>query len=244
MKTFNAISIPFSVPLQKARFIERPNRFLVRCKLENNGEVVEAHLADPGRMKELLVPGLVIWIRPESKPKRKTNWTAVLCQTNDRDGFVSLDSFLPNQLIGKALAKKAIEELNEWTLVRPEFKMGDSRWDFLLEKENGKKLIVEVKSVTLVENGIGLFPDAVTKRGARHVNELSHIASSMPDYEAAILFVAQREDIIQIQPARSIDPIFADALDTAKKSGVKILGRKCHITLDGITLGEPVFVYI
>jgi sugar fermentation stimulation protein A len=98
---------------------------------------------------------------------------------------------------------------------------------------------LEVKSVTLVEDGIGLFPDAVTERGARHVRELAELAAQ-PGWEAAILFVLQRHDATVIKAARRIDPKFADALKKAKEAGVRILGRRCHVFLDRVELGESV----
>jgi len=238
-----ATSTDIPGPLARARFLQRYNRFLLQVRLEDTGEVVEVHLADPGRLKELLLPGKRIWLRPASNPERKTRWTAALVESPDGRELVSLDTTLPNRLIGEALRKRAIEELAEWELVRGEFTMGRSRLDFLLSGPSGHQLALEVKSVTLVEEEVGLFPDAVTKRGARHMRELAEIAKR-PGWEAAVLFVLQRSDAREIRAARSIDPTFAEALSEAKKAGVRVLGRKCRVFTNRVELGAPVPVNV
>jgi len=196
-------------------------------------------MADPGRLIELLLPGKRIWLRPASKPERKTRWTAVLGESSDEQELVSLDTTLPNRLIGRALRLRAIEELADWELVRAEVTMGRSRLDFLLAGPDGRQMALEVKSVTLVEDGVGLFPDAVTERGTRHVRELAEIASK-PEWEAGVLFVLQRSDAQRIQAARRIDPKFAEALAEAKRVGVRILGRRCRVLEDRVELGPAV----
>jgi len=226
-------------PLALASFLQRYNRFLLQVRLEDTGEAIDVHMADPGRLKELLLPEKRIWLRPASNPERKTRWTAVLVESPDGRELVSLDTTLPNRLIGEALRRRAIEELAEWELVQREVTMGRSRLDFLLSGPSGQRLALEVKSVTLVEEGIGLFPDAVTERGARHVRELAEIAER-PGWEAAVLFVLQRSDAREIRAARSIDPTFAEALSEAKKAGVRVLGRKCRVFTDRVELGESV----
>lgn len=239
------MAIPFFDELYQTRFIERPNKFLLRCSLEEPrkpelmGQVVLAHLPDPGRLKELLIPGCYIWLRRVSGHTRKTEWSAVLCQVPDGNGFVSLDSTLPNRLVAKALTGGALTELSGWSLQKAEFTHGHSRWDFLLTNTAGQKLFLEVKSVTLALNRVGLFPDAVTTRGAKHVRELADIACGK-DAQAAVLFLAQREDIDLIQPAIAIDPQFAAELVHAAQAGVQILGRKCLVNTTEIALGERV----
>jgi len=226
-------------PLVEATFVERPNRFLLQVRLEDTGEVVQAHMADPGRLKELLLPGKRVWLRAAANPERKTRWTAVLVENPGGGGLVSVDTTLPNRLIREALAHRAIPELAEWELVRAEVPIGRSRFDFLCSHQDGRQLALEVKSVTLVEEGVGLFPDAVTERGARHVRELTELATR-PGWAAAVLFVLQRPDAREIRAARRIDPRFADALEKAKKGGVQILGRRCRVFLDRVELGGSV----
>lgn len=231
--------IPIPGKLQEAVFVERPNRFLVRCRPLGQDEPVDAHLADPGRLRELLIPGVRIWLLPASGAKRKTRWTALLVESPDRRGLISVDTRIPNRLIGHALAQSAIEEFEEWELRRAEATLGRSRIDFLLGREDGRQLALEVKSVTLVEGGVGLFPDAVTARGARHARELAHLAQQ-DGWSAAILFVIQREDVRRFRAARELDPVFADALDEARARGVRIVARRCRIGLDRVTLGGTV----
>ena len=196
-------------------------------------------MADPGRLRELLLQDKRIWLRPASNPNRKTRWTAVLVESPTGDELVSLDTTLPNRLVGEALRAQALEEFEEWHFVRGEVAMGRSRLDFLLAHPDRRQMALEVKSVTLVEDGIGLFPDAVTDRGARHVRELAELAER-DGWEAAILFVLQRSDGRKIRAARNIDPRFAEALDAAKEAGVRVLGRRCRVSRSGVELGEAV----
>lgn len=235
-------------PLVPSRFLERPNRFLVRCRLEagsgrraDGGPVVDAHLPDPGRLRELLRPWRRVWLRPEpgGAGRRRTGWTAALVETPDREGLVSVDTTVPNRLVEAALEAGALEELARWELERREVSLGGSRLDFLLRDRSGTPLALEVKSVTLVEDGVGLFPDAVTARGARHVRELASLAGR-EGWEAAVLFVVQRPDARRIRAAREIDPDFADALAEAKAAGVRVLGRRCRVRRDRVELGPPV----
>lgn len=254
--------IPLDGPLREARFIERPNRFLLRCALPagpggrvpetgaaavHEERVVEVHMADPGRLKELLLPGKRVWIRYAASPSRRTDWSAVLVESPDGDGLISIDTTLPNRLIHRALTAGALSELDGWALERAEFTVGRSRIDFLLTRDDAhgrRKLALEVKSVTLVDDGMALFPDAITARGARHVRELAEIAGSVDPagtrWEAAILFVLQRDDAHRIEAARSIDPVFADALAEAKAAGVHVLGRRCRVTPTHLELGPPI----
>ena len=231
--------IPIPGRLREAVFLERPNRFLVRCRPVGEAEPVDAHLADPGRLRELLVPGVRIWLLPASGRKRKTRWTALLVENPDRSGLVSVDTRIPNRLIGRALAQSSLHEFESWELRRPEATLGRSRIDFLLGRNDGRRLALEVKSVTLVEDGVGLFPDAVTARGARHARELSRLAQR-DGWSAALLFVIQREDVRRFRAARELDPDFAAALNEARGQGVRILARRCRIELDRVTLGRPV----
>jgi len=238
------VHLTFSPDLTPARFMERPNRFLVRARLPDQ-EVVEAHLPDPGRLRELLRPEAPLWLEPVQPGKssnRRTRWTLRLCRSPDGDGVVSLDSTLPNRLIALALREEAMEEFRGWQLSRSEVTVGGSRFDFLLERSEGpqrtRRLLLEVKSVTLVENGVGLFPDAVTARGARHVRELTRLEAE--NWDTAVLFVLQRNDATEIRAAADIDPHFAATLDEAEAAGVRVLGRRCRVDLKGISLGPPI----
>lgn len=262
-------STPIPGPLVPARFLQRLNRFLLRVRLEGSGEEVEVHMADPGRMKELLVPERHLWLRPASNPARKTPYSAVLAESPEGEELISLDTTLPNRLVQKALEVGALVELEGWKLERAEVPMGRSRLDFLLARVGGedrepggapeqrgagrdrvgeplagesvpaRKMALEVKSVSLVEEGVALFPDAVTARGARHVQELAEIARR-PGWEAGVLFVLQRSGAREIRAARSIDPAFARALEEAREAGVRILGRRCQVHTDRVELADRV----
>jgi sugar fermentation stimulation protein A len=155
--------------------------------------------------------------------------------------LVSLVTTLPNELVAEALATGGLSELAEWEMMKREHAWGRSRFDFLLARGD-ERLLLEVKSVTLVEGSRALFPDAVTARGARHVKEL---ASAMTrGYWAAVLFVVQRRDAVSVTAARSIDPKFADALSLAADSGVQLLGYRCEVTLEEAAITEPIPVTI
>lgn len=245
--------IPLYGPLIAAAFVERPNRFLLRCSPAGGAvhetapgyadaakpPIIEAHMADPGRLRELLLPGARVWLREiHGAPHRRTRWTAVLVEAPG-GGLVSVDTTLPNRLIHHALIDGTLDEFAGWTFERREVTLGDSRIDFVLRGARGSRLALEVKSVTLVEDDVALFPDAVTLRGARHVRELARIAR-LDGWEAAILFVLQRADARRIEAAASIDPVFAAALAEASAAGVRILGRRCYVSLDRLTLGPAV----
>lgn len=226
-------------PLVEARFLERPNRFLIRCRIPGHDGDQDVHMADPGRLRQLLVPGARVWVQPAASPSRRTRWSAVLVETSEGGEVVSLRTTLPNDLILRALQDRALSELDGWSLLRSEWTHGRSRFDFLLENEAGRRLVLEVKGVTLVEDGAGRFPDAVTARGTRHVQELTAIARE-GTMEAAILFVLQRGDADSIGAARSIDPRFADALAEARRAGVRLFGRRCLVSLEEVELAGPV----
>lgn len=252
-------SVSLHGPLVAARFVERPNRFLVRCRLEgepppdgpahDRTEVVDAHLPDPGRLNELLVADARMRLRPAASPTRKTDWTAVLVESPGGDGWVSVDTTLPNRLVERTLREDGLPELADWTLEATEVTLGRSRFDFVLRRDRGgdgnrdgdppDRLVLEVKSVTLVEDGLGLFPDAVTARGARHVTELGELAAS-GERAAAVLFLVQRDDADAMMAAPSIDPDFARALEGARAQGVRVLARRCRVDEERVALGEPI----
>jgi len=231
--------LPWGPPLAEARFVRRPNRFVVEARLRTANAEVVAHLADPGRLKELLVPERRMGLRPEApSPSRATRWTALLVESPDGSGWISLNTTVPNRLVGAALAAGALPEFGGWRLAGREVPFGSSRLDFLLEDPGGRRMYVEAKSVTLVEDGVALFPDAVTARGARHLEEL--MRARREGHEAAVLFVLQRPDARRIVAARAIDPVFADALSRAEEAGVLVLGRRCAVSWEGIRLGRRV----
>ncbi len=235
-------TLDWGAPLRPARFLRRPNRFVVHAEVERSPGVsseVAAHLPDPGRLHELLVPGARMGLRAEPpSPGRKTGWTAMLVRDPADRLWISVNTSMPNRLVRRALEDGVLEEFAGWRLVRHEVPLGESRIDFLLENDAGRKLYVETKSVTLVENGVALFPDAVTARGTRHLEELMRAVRD--GHEAAVLFVLQRSDASRIVAARSIDPVFSDTLARAEAAGVGVLAHRCSVTWEGIELGGVV----
>ena len=207
--------MPLKWELLEAEFIDRPNRFLTRVNY--NGEVVKSHLPDPGRLKELLIPGVTLLIKKEGNPNRKTKFST---QGVYLDGqLISLNSWLPNEFVEFLLKNKSIHFLEGWDFIRREVPFGKNRFDFLLMRDE-KPLYLEVKSVTLVENGVAKFPDAVTERGKRHVE---HLAKMTKDgVECMVLFVVQRPDAKIFQPQWERDPQFSEALLKAYNDGIKV----------------------
>ncbi len=226
---------PFRDELVTARFRRRPNRFIVHAALES-GEEVRAHLPNPGRMDEILAAGRILGLEPAGRAERKTDWSAVLARTPDDRGWVSLVTTLPNRLVGEALSGGRLEELADWEVERSEPTLGSSRLDFLLARDD-RRMALEVKSVSLERERIGLFPDAVTDRGTRHIRELTDIAKR-EGWGAAVLFVAQRDDVRAVTAAPDIDPAFAEALRDAREAGVRVLARRCKVTPTGVALGR------
>lgn len=227
--------VPIPGPLCEARFLGRLNRFVLLARLANGSEA-RAHLPDPGRLRELLLPGRPVWLRPAARPERRTRWTAVLVAAPE-GGFVSLDTGLPNRLVARALRAGLMEEFEGFRLERTEAPRGRSRVDFRLAGPDGRVHWLEVKSVTLAADGTGLFPDAVTARGARHVEELA--AAVRAGAGASVLFVAQRDSVHRVRTAGWIDPRFAAVLHEARLAGVGILARGCRVSLTGVALGPP-----
>jgi sugar fermentation stimulation protein A len=167
----------------QARFLSRPNRFLIRCK--RNGRTISAYLPNPGRLQELLLPGREVYLtREENSENRKTHFTVVAV---DRDGHpIMLHTHRTNEVARYLLQEEKIPGLEEAKIVKSEVRMGRNRFDFLL-KEGNKDILLEVKSCTLVGKKVAMFPDAVTERGARHLQELAKFSDE--GMETAILFI-------------------------------------------------------
>ncbi|MEX2681268.1 MAG: DNA/RNA nuclease SfsA [Candidatus Sigynarchaeota archaeon] len=199
-----------------ASFIDRPNKYLVRAQLDG-GQEIEAHLADPGRLKELLFPGVRGWVVQARGPKRKTSYDFIAV---DHGGnIVSVDTRVPNKYVKDLLDRKYLFPFAFDTIL-PEFRFGEnSRIDFMATRRTMKYLI-EVKSVTLVEDGVALFPDAPTARGTKHLHEL--VESRKKGYIPVIVLVIQRGDANSFKPHARMDPAFAKAFERAREHGVDI----------------------
>jgi len=180
--------------LVEGRFVARDNRF--RVTVELSGQEVWAHLPNSGRLGELLVPGRRVLVIERPGPQRKTGYDLSLVEMEGR--WVSVDARLPNDLVAEALARGKLPPLGGYPTVRREVAYGRSRLDFLLEAPDKPACLVEVKSVTLVVDGLGCFPDAVTLRGRRHLEELD--GAIQAGYRAAVIFCVQRDDAAGMRP--------------------------------------------
>ena len=198
-------------------FDARPNRFLGMVKIDYS--IIEAHIPNPGRMYELMIPGKKVFLREASTTSRRTKYTMIAVE---HEGLmVSLDSNLPNRFIKTLLLEYKLDMFSGYDTVKPEPKVYNGRFDFKLTGPKGTTLI-EVKSCTLVENGHALFPDSPTIRGARH---LLHLAKSLKDgiaQRAVVIFVIQRPDAVLFSPNEPTDPKFALALRSANSQGVEV----------------------
>ncbi len=216
-----------------AVFQERPNRFLAEVILPD-GSLERVHVKNTGRCKELLVPGARIYLEKSDNPARKTQYNLVAVEKGEL--LINMDAQAPNRVFGEwAHAGHFVPEL---TLLRPETTWGKSRFDFYWEASGGRKGFVEVKGVTLEENGVALFPDAPTERGVRHLREL--IACVESGYDAYMAFIVQMKDVRRMEPNWKMHPAFGQALSAAERAGVHILALDCRVTEDSITAADPV----
>ncbi len=208
---------------------------MVQASLRDGPQVL-AHLADPGRLRELLLPGAALRLRPvPPSATRKTRYTVVLVRSPEPPrAWVSLGTLRANLLAEELLSAGRVRGIGRGWTVQREVQRGRSRFDFLLQRENGDEMLVEVKSVTLVEHGLALFPDAPTVRGARHVSELEQAVQS--GTRAAVLFVVQREDARAVAPHAGIDPEFTRALQSAAASGVLLRAARYRLLASGVAV--------
>ena len=227
------MKMPLPPGLIEAEFIERPNRFLSRVRID--GQIHESHVPDPGRLKELLVPGARVLVQAKTGAARKTKFATVMVYSGTE--LISINSQLPNQFVRFCLDHQAIPALAGWQVKKQEFQVGRSRFDFLLEQGHREK-VLEVKSATLVEAGIARWPDAVSARGARHVR---HLAEALSDLRsAAVLFIIQRSDAHSFEPHWGRDPVFAEALQNAVRQGVELYVHATTIRPDSMSLGPAI----
>ncbi len=217
------INLPELVP---ATFIRRLHRFGALVHLE--GEDVLAHLANPGRMRELLLPGVRVWV--EKLRGKKCRCRLWLVEKDRR--LVCINSLAANRLAKALLSQGYWPDPHGpfpngmYKEIHSEARMGNSRFDFLLNGDNGE-CVIETKSVTLVEHRVALFPDAPTSRGARHLLELARLKSL--GLRFVVLFIVQRDDAVLLCPNRPMDPVFADAMVQAVKAGVEAYALTCRV---------------
>ena len=207
-----------------AVFIDRPNRFTAHVNIEGRRETV--HVKNTGRCRELLLPGAEVWLSGSENPARKTAWDLIAVRKSN-GLLVNIDSQAPN-----AVAREWLET-QHFDVIRPEYVYGQSRLDFMMERGN-ERFLMEVKGCTLERDGIGYFPDAPTERGAKHLRELAGAEGFQP----ILTFVIQMDGITEVRGNRETDPAFCEALENARKAGVKIIFLPCHVETDELTFCE------
>ncbi|WP_028235735.1 DNA/RNA nuclease SfsA [Pseudobutyrivibrio sp. MD2005] len=207
----------------EAKFIERPNRFIANVEIEGNP--VTVHVKNTGRCKELLVKGATVYLEKAKNPERKTPYDLVAVETPI--GIINIDSQAPNAVVKEWLLKQ------DYDKVIPEYKYGNSRIDFYMEKGN-EKYLMEVKGCTLIKDGIGYFPDAPTERGVKHLRELTEAAKH--GFKTAVAFVIQVEGVAEVRPNIDTHPEFGTALAEAKQAGVEVLCLKCKVDKDSLEI--------
>ena len=201
-----------------AVFIDRPNRFIAHVEVGGSRETV--HVKNTGRCRELLLPGAEVWLSGSENLARKTAWDLIAVRKSN-GLLVNIDSQAPNAVAWEWL------ETQHFDVIRPEVVYGQSRLDFMMERGN-ERFLMEVKGCTLERDGIGYFPDAPTERGAKHLHELANAEG----YTPVLLFVIQMDGITEVRGNRETDPAFCEALENAKKAGVKITFLPCHVEPD------------
>jgi len=228
----------FATPLIPATLIRRYKRFLADCLLPDWQEIT-AHCANPGSMMGLAEPGMRAWLEPNDDPKKKLNYGWRLVD-HENGHFTGVDTSVPNRALRASLEAGEITELAAYNSVRPEVKYGEnSRIDFLLTQPGLPDCYVEVKSVTLSRQpGLAEFPDSVTKRGTKHLGELTNMVQQ--GHRSVMLYLVQRTDCQRFQLAADIDPAYAAAFATAQTAGVERLIYTTNISPHEITLSSTI----
>lgn len=208
----------------KGIFENRPNRFIAHIWIDGVLETV--HVKNTGRCKELLLPGAEVILEDCNNPNRKTRYDLIAVYKEGL-GLVNMDSQAPNKVVAEWLSTQGYD------YIKPEYKYGNSRVDFYMEK-NGEKYLMEVKGCTLEIDGIGYFPDAPTERGVKHLRELTEAVKQ--GYHCAIAFVIQMPGITQVLPNAATHPEFKTAFDEAVAAGVQVHYLQCEVTEDSIKI--------
>lgn len=222
----------------KGTFLHRPNRFIAKVIVDGQEETI--HVKNTGRCKELLIPGVTVYLEDCAGKPRKTRFDLVAVEKirpGKTELTVNMDSQLPNAAAEEWLAAGNL--FSRSAVIRREVTFGKSRFDLYIE-DGARKCFMEVKGVTLEQDGIACFPDAPTERGVKHIREL--IECRKAGFEAAILFVIQMKEIRTFRPHDAMDPAFGAALREAAANGVQILAVDCLVTPDSMKLDAPVNV--
>ncbi len=218
--------------VRRGQFVARPNRFVARVALDGAEQTV--HVKNTGRCRELLVPGAPVYLAETQNPARKTRYDLVAVEKGPL--LVNMDSQAPNRVFGEWAAAGNFRP--GLTLLRPETVYENSRFDFYWEAAGGRRGFVEVKGVTLEQDGHARFPDAPTQRGVKHLEELVRCRAA--GYEAAVCFVLQMSGMRDFAPNDATHPAFGAALRRAAACGVEVLAMECEVAPDRLALRRPV----
>ena len=218
----------------EGRFLTRPNRFIAHIEIDGKTEV--CHVKNTGRCRELLPTGARVWCLDAASPSRKTRYDLITVQKGER--LINMDSQAPNAAAKEWLLAGGLGEIEN---LKPECKFGDSRFDFSFRKD-GRQCFLEVKGVTLENDGVCAFPDAPTVRGAKHLRELTELAQK--GYGAYVLFVIQMEDVKYLHSNDDTDPAFGKALREAATAGVQVLAYDCAVTPDSMVIRQAVDIHL
>ncbi|MCI6534869.1 MAG: A/G-specific adenine glycosylase [Lachnospiraceae bacterium] len=216
-------------------FLERPNRFIAYVEVEGRKETV--HVKNTGRCAELLQTGARVYLQESDNPDRKTKWDLIAVEKGSR--MVNMDSQIPNKVVKEWLEAGHLFE--NITRIQPEFTYGNSRFDLYVEAD-GKRIFIEVKGVTLEQDGVVRFPDAPSDRAVKHVEELK--AAVKEGYEAYVFFVIQMKDVRYFTPNMDTHPAFGEALRDAARAGVHVLAYDCEVSSDRIAIADIVPVVL
>ncbi|MCD8050309.1 MAG: DNA/RNA nuclease SfsA [Clostridiales bacterium] len=221
--------------VKKATFLSRPNRFIAQVLLD--GEETTVHVKNTGRCRELLTPGATVYLAAAENPNRKTAYDLIAVEKGTL--LINMDAQAPNQVFREWAEIGGF--LPDLTRIRPEYRYKDSRFDFYLEQGDQKRL-VEVKGVTLEENGVVHFPDAPTERGVKHLEGLT--AALEDGFETWVCFVVQLSPARYLEPNDRTHPAFGEALRRASAAGVHVLAVSCRVEPDSLEISAPVPVYL
>ena len=225
----------FNKKLISGEFVKRYKRFFVDVKINN--KIITAHCPNTGSMMGLLSANNKVWLSKSENPERKLKYTLQIIE--NKKSMVGVNTHLTNKIVLEALEENSIKELKNLDNIKSEVKFGkNTRFDFLISKNN-KKIFVEVKNVTLSrKKGVAEFPDAVTARGLKHINEL--INASKRGFETYLLFLIQRNDCNQFKIAQDIDPDYYKLLTKAAKKNLNIICYDCKFSPKGIKLNKNI----
>ncbi|MBQ9860597.1 MAG: DNA/RNA nuclease SfsA [Clostridia bacterium] len=216
----------------EGRFLRRPNRFIAQVEIDGTEQTV--HVKNTGRCRELLVPGCRVYLAVADNPARKTGYDLIGVEKR-RDGkpplCINMDSQAPNEAVAEWLPQSGL--FSGAAQIRREVTWGGSRFDFYVE-DGERRVFIEVKGVTLEEDGVARFPDAPTERGVKHLQELTQAVAQ--GYEACVLFVVQMKQITEVRPNDGTHPAFGEALRQAAAAGVSVLAVDCVVTKDSMEI--------